>query len=184
MPATITDPAPSNFIKDFPALHAVNMDSIDNYAGPCLRSQALRPYTPILHAATTDPVLGTGGFISGYYYQIWDQIYLWGEFRFGTASINAGSGIYTITLPFTVNSILGGNILPGKSPVVGVGSVWDNSANSGKLPVNVELQSSNVLQFNLRINSGIGTRHLTDSGYITWDINDGLSWSARFQRQP
>lgn len=184
MVLSLIDPVGSNFIKDFPAQNAKNLDDIDAYAGQCLRTQALIAFTPQLTADTTNPTLGTGGTISGYYYRIFDQIYLWGDFRFGTAGINAGSGIYNIVLPFTINDLLGGDVLPGRAPVVGVASLWDNNSNAGKLPLNVEMRTPNTLMFNTRINSGIGARHLTNGGYITWDFQDGLNWSARFQRSP
>src|SRR4051812_7433600 len=116
MPLTLISPVGSNFIKDFPDQNASNCDEIDVYAGPCLTSHALRSVSPVVSATVTPPTLGTGGFSNAYYYQIFDQIYMWGEWRFGTAGIAVGSGIYTLTLPFNVASNLGGNINPGFAP--------------------------------------------------------------------
>jgi hypothetical protein len=130
MVLALTAPIGSNFIKDFPSQNAANCDAIDAYAGPCLIGQPIRSVSPTVGATTTDPTLGTGGYSLAYYYQIFDQIYMWGEWRFGTAGINVGSGIYTLTLPFTVNSTIGPNsTIIGSAPVVGVGSTYDASSN-------------------------------------------------------
>lgn len=184
MVLSLISPVGGNFIKDFPGQNAINCDRIDAYAGPCLRTQPLVQFTPILKAVTTDPVLGTGGTNTGYYYKIFDQIYMWGDFRYGSG-FNAGSGIYIIELPFTISDFIGGDTsIIGKSQVVGNGSVWDNDLNAGKLPVTVQMRTFTQLQFGTRMNSGIGARHLTHSGYITWAQGDGLNWAARFKRVP
>ncbi len=174
----------SNFMKDYPGQNATNCDLEDAYANASLTTHPLKTFSPPLTASTTDPVLGTGGFSTARYYEIFDQIYIWGEWRFGTASINVGSGIYILTLPFTVRSLLGPNATLDKSPIVGSGTLFDASANAGRLPVTVHLRATNQIYFGIRMNSGSGNRELRNSGYLTWDINDGVSWNARFQRSP
>lgn len=184
MVLSLITPQGSNFIKDFPGQNTVNLDRIDNYAGPCLRTQPVQSFTPSLTASTTAPNLGVGGFNKGFFYEIFDQIYMWGEFRFGTSGFSAGSGIYTVQIPFDVQTTLGTSITPGNTPNVGNASLFDSSSNAGRLPMTVHLNTTNTLFFATKMNNGIGTRLLIDSGYITWAANDGVSWQARFQRIP
>ncbi len=180
---SLVTPQGSNFIKDFPEQNAVNMDAIDAFAGPCLTTHGLQTFSPGLSGSLgVNPVLGTGGFSRAFYYQVFNRIYMWGEFRFGTAGINAGGDIYLLSLPFNVDSVIGAN--SGTLPIVGVGSVFDANSNAGRLPLTVHLRSPTSIQFNVRMNSGLSNRELRSSGYIVWDFNDGVSWSARFQRIP
>lgn len=189
MVLSLITPAGANFIKDFPGQNATNCDRLDEFAGPCLTSHPLRSFTPGLTSTGTAPNLGTGGISQGYYYKIWDQIYMWGEFKFGTSGINVGTDIYVVTLPFTVNNVMG-NLLGGPAsnlgaaPMVGVGCTFDASANAGALPVTVHLRTTTSLMFGIRMNSGSANRELRSSGYIAWDVNDGLAWSARVQEVP
>lgn len=186
MVISLITPQGSNFIKDWPAQNAHNSDQIDNYAGPCLTSHPLQTYTPILKADTTDPVLGTGGLAGarGWYYEIWDQIYTWGEFRFGTSGISAGMGLYYVTLPFPVNNLLGYTNTPGTAPVVGSASTYDADNNATRLPMTCHIRAADQLFFGLRFNSGFAFRELRETGYVSWAINDGVSWFATYQRSP
>src|SRR3954462_14655862 len=99
MVLALQTPTGPSFVKDWPAQNTVNCDLIDGYAGPCLTTNPLLDYVPVLTASVTDPTLGTGGILVGKYYKIFDQIYVWGEFRFGTGA-TIGSGVYRISLPF------------------------------------------------------------------------------------
>lgn len=185
MVLSLVTPTGPNFIKDFPGQNAVNCDRVDDYAGPCLITHPLQTFTPGLAGSTTDPVLGTGGINRAFMYEIFDQIYLWGEFRFGTAGINAGSGIYLINLPFNCDSpFVGASNILGNSPVVGNGTVMDANLNAGRLPLTVHLRAANQLFFGIKLTSGLGNRELRESGYITWAINDGVTWAARVKRLP
>lgn len=185
-PLSLVTPQGFNFIKDFPGQNAVNCDLLDAYAGPCLTSHPIQTWTPALVSSTgpaNDPVLGTGGFTKGYYYKIFDQIHMWGEFRFGTASISAGSDIYCINIPFTIKtSALPPSTTIGAAPILGVGLTHDNSANAGRLPLTVHARTATQLYFGIRMNSGSSNRELRSAGYVTWDFQDGVSWSARFQQ--
>ncbi len=179
---TLINPSGPDFIKDFPGINATNLDAIDEYARACLTTHPLKFYNPIFKADSTDPTLGTGGFTKGYWYEIWDQIYTWGEVRFGTAGINAGNGMYYVTLPVAANNLLGSTNTPGTAPIVGSGSTYDDSSNAGRLPITVHLRNSTEIFFGLKMNSGFAFRELRETGYVTWAINDGFSWFARYQR--
>src|SRR5438045_1348862 len=108
MALDLFSPVGANFIKDWPAENTNNCEAIDAFAGACLLGQPLTSYTPQLSANAVDPVLGVGGFIRGYYYRIWDQIYSYGEFRFGSSGTNLGSGSYLVSVPLPADiSIVG-----------------------------------------------------------------------------
>ena len=181
----LRDPTSSTFIKDFPAQHAANMDDIDSYAGPCLNTQALTPWVPILTADVANPVLGTGGYIKGYYYRIFDQIWAWGEFRFGTSGVSFGTGAYNVSTPFVVDSISSIGAVPsvmGDLPTIGNGVMWDASASNGQ-PLTVNLKFNNAITFGTRFNSGL-TRDAHAGSPVTFANSDGITWSMRFKRVP
>lgn len=63
------------------------------------------PYTQlasgvlVLSATVTPPTLGTGSQASGAYAISNGLCYLWFRFQFGFSGVNAGNGLYRITLP-------------------------------------------------------------------------------------
>ena len=177
-------PTGVNFIKDFPSQNAVNCNLIDAYASPCLTSHPLQTYTPILTGDGSNPALGVAGFIRGFYYKIFDQIYTWGEFRFGTSGIGIGSGTWSIDLPFPAKTLLGFTDTFGSSPIVGNGVVRDDSAVAGRFPLTCHLRSATRLMWGFRMNSGLANKDVNDTRPITWAINDGITWAARYKRDP
>jgi hypothetical protein len=184
MVLSLITPADSDFIKDFPAQNAVNCDVIDSYAGASLTTSPLQTYVPQLTAFTTNPSLGVGGTIVGYYYEIFDQIYTWGSFRFGTSGISIGTGTYMVSLPFPAQTIVGVNTAMGSAPCVGVGLVHDEDTSSGRLPVTAHLRTTSQMAFAFKNDSGFAFRDVRDAGPIVWAINDGMNWSARYTREP
>lgn len=177
-------PVGSNFLKDFVSQNAINCDLIDDYSGPSLITHPLQSWTPQLTAVTTNPTLGTGGFNRGFFYEIFDQIYAWGEFRFGTAGTNAGSGIYSMSLPFTAKTIVGIGASLGKEPILGTGYIFNAASSTARTPVTVHLRTANTVAFGVQMNSGSANREVTQIQPNAWTINDGLTWFARFQRLP
>lgn len=180
----LVTPQDVNFIKDWPSQNEINCNLIDDFAGAqCLTSHPLGLYTPVLSAVTTPPTLGTGSVIQGYYYKIFDQIYTWGHFRLGTG-FTAGSGVYTITLPFKVKTLLPISTNLGGTPIIGNGHLWDESSAvaGGRQPVTVQLRTDQTAMFGIRMNSGAAAREVTNAGPIVWAVDDGIKWSARYQR--
>lgn len=177
-------PIGSDFIKSFPGQNSINCGLIDSYANACLVGQPLQSFTPLLGATTTPPVLGTGGINNAYFYRIMDQIYMWGEWRWGTAGTNFGTGIYTLTLPFSVAALMPVSSGFDSSPVVGTGRTFDTATNAGRLGLTVHLRTTSQLQFGVRINSGASNRELRETGYLTMANLDGVSWNARVKRVP
>lgn len=178
---SLTSPVGSDFIKDFPAVNEINCDLIDAFAGPCLTTHALTAWTPQLTGSTANPSLGNGS-IKGYYYRIFDQIYIWAEFRFGSGGGTFGTGTFIVSIPFPAKGNMGfygGSI--GEAPPIGVGSIWDDNSDAGKQMLSVHLRTANTLMFGVKI-GGVTSRELTDSVPLTWDVSDGITFSARYTR--
>jgi hypothetical protein len=182
MVLSLGNPVGSNFLKDFPAQNETNLNAIDDYAGPCLVTDALGTYIPNITSSGTQPVLGTGGASVGYYYQIFDQIWTWGQFRFGTSGTTFGTGSYFVSLPFEVNSLVAISSTLGASPTIGNGYLWDASGGAGVFPVSVHLNDSNNMVFGIKNDSAAGSRAVTSTNLITFANSDGISWSASYQR--
>lgn len=178
-------PGASNFLKDFPSQNAVNMDRIDDYAGPSLISHPLQSYTPILDSTFIAPSMGSGGSAvnRAYFYEIFDYIYVWGEFRFGSSGMSVGGGIYTMTLPFRMESIVGITNNPGNTPVIGTGSVWAN-ASASRQSLTVHPRTNTTIMFAVRMNSGMPNRELSHNVPLAWAAGEGWTWNARYQRLP
>lgn len=188
MVLSLESPIGPNFIKDFPGLNAINSDDIDNYAGPCLTSHAIQSYTPSLTATVTNPVIGTPGTLVGKYYKIFDEIWTWGEFRFGNAGgVTAGSGTYRISLPFKAKTnISSGN--PYNTPIaVGTGRVFSVLTDANRQAVTTMLGSPDFLVFRIKMATGGASSFVTHNIPITWSGStpgDGMMWAARYQRDP
>ncbi len=182
MVLSLITPQPSNFIKDFPGVHAVNMDAIDAYAGPCLTSHPMQSYTPVLSAVTTPPVLGTGSIARGFFYKIFDEVFAWGEFRFGTSGASSGSGIYTVTLPLNAQSLVGVSTDISAAPSLGTAFLWDESTATNRQPLIPKLRTASTLMFAVRMNSGATDRAVTNNSIISMDAQDGISWCVRYKR--
>lgn len=180
MTLPLITPIGSNFLKDFPGQHAVNVDLIDTAAGPCLRTQPMQAYTPTLTAVTTAPTLGATGFIKGFYYKIFDQIYCWGEFRFKTG-FSVGSGIYIVSLPFAVSGNLAPNTNIGAAPILGNGFIWSQVTTASRQPVAAQLRTSTDLMFGVKMNN-LTAREVSHNNPYTWAVDDGLSWCVRYKR--
>jgi hypothetical protein len=184
MALTLISPLGSNFLKDFPAQNTTNLDRIDAYANASLTTHPMKTFTPGIKASTTDPILGTGSINHANYYEIFDQIYMWGEFRFGTSGINVGSGVYIVQMPFNMDTANNANTDIGYASVIGTAATFDFSSINGSFPLLTHLRAPNQLMFSVRMNSGLGNREVRESGLLAWATQDGISWNARFKRVP
>lgn len=181
MAISLVTPIGANFLKDFPGQNAVDQNLIDTYAGPCLTTHALQTWTPSLFGASSDPVLGVASYQKGYYYRLFDQIFAWGEFRFGTSGASFGSGAYLMNLPFPARTNLGFNATLGQAPIIGNGVTWDQSASNG-IPLIVQLRTSTQVEFGIRMGSGL-TRDVNPSTPMVWAVQDGITFAVRYTRE-
>jgi hypothetical protein len=56
-------------------------------------------YTPTLTATVTNPTLGTGSSVSGFYKRIGKTVFWRAVIQAGSAAVAAGSGTYSLSLP-------------------------------------------------------------------------------------
>lgn len=84
--------------------NADNCDTID-----ALFRQTEHTYTPTWTATSSNPTLGSGGFITGKYARLFPRIVLgWVKINAGGAGFNPGSGAYSISAPVAIASELDG----------------------------------------------------------------------------
>lgn len=72
-------------------------------AGATAPAWAGGPWTswvPALTAATTNPTLGAGSTATGSYCKVGNTVVGWAQIVFGSSGTNAGSGIYSVSIPF------------------------------------------------------------------------------------
>src|SRR4051812_48509711 len=79
------------------AQNAANMDKVDS-----LFKSTTTTYSPAWTGATTNPVLGTSGFVEGKYARLWPRmVTVYIRIFTGTAGFTGGSGTYALSLPLT-----------------------------------------------------------------------------------
>ena len=119
-------------------------------------------YVPALTAATTNPTLGSGSNQVGAYKQIGKTVVCKIYVAFGTSGVNAGSGVYFISLPVASNTL----ISPG---VMGGGWMYDSSATTIVLFM-AELAAGGTT-FQMRIANVTGGQ-VTNAVPWTWAASD------------
>ncbi len=182
MVLSLISPASNTFLKDWPAYNQANCQEIDTYAGPCLTTHGLQSYVPGFTAITTPTNLGSGGSIIGYYYKIFDQIWTWGQLRFGTTGSSSGAGAWVVSLPFAASNLLGFSTNIGEAPIVGTGYYYDDGSVTTRFPVSVHLRTSTQMMFGFRMGTAVASREVAQAIPVPVDPLDGLSWFARYQR--
>jgi hypothetical protein len=183
MVLSLESPIGTDFIKNFPGLNAVNCDDTDAYAGPCLVTHPIQTYVPALTSSGTTPVLGTGNTLVGKYYKIFDQIFTWGEFRFGTTGASAGTGSFRISLPFKAKT----NLAYATSPAIGSAQAFNTLTDASRQPLVPKLEDPNYIVFGVKMSTGGASRLAGNLIPFTWSgatPGDGIMWSVRYQRDP
>lgn len=168
-------PQGPDFIKNWPFQNGLNCDNIDAFTGP----QTVQNYTPIITAAGGGLVLGTGATLRGHYYSIFNTVYAWGEFRFGTG-FALGTGFFEATLPFAASSMYPANTNTGHGSIIGVGRIWRNSTITERHASTVQLRTLTKVMFNLH--SGSGARSASGAFPFAWTTLDGINWNVRYLR--
>lgn len=86
-------------------------------------------YTPTLTAATTNPNLGSTGSIVGSWHRAGNKVDAWIRIHFDGTGVDAGAGIYEISLPFAADtSILNASTIAANGDCVGEAALNDVSA--------------------------------------------------------
>lgn len=125
-------------------------------------------FTPSLTAGTTNPTLGTGSTSTGRY-TLWNGkiCTYWGQIAFGTASVNAGSGQYFISLPFTSNAAT--NI------TTGCAMMRDSSA--GTITPGSSYLAASVTTLSMVTASGT----VASASPWVWAASDYLTWNITYE---
>jgi hypothetical protein len=128
-------------------------------------------YTPVLGATTTDPTLGSGSTAAGNWWRSGHWIEGFARFAFGT-SMNAGSGTYTITVPFPPDTtVMGSNGTGGAAHRCAWGRIrdLDTGGNSNNV-VGQFRADGGVERLWFSINASNGA--VTHSTPIPWTTGD------------
>jgi hypothetical protein len=176
MALSLVTPVGSNFLKDWPTQNAANCDAFDAAAGACLITHPLKTYTPVWTSSGTQPSFGTGAVQIGYYYLVFDTVFVYVEMKFGTGS-SRGSGTYIISLPFSAKT----NIFRTGVNVIGNGQVYSNLTATARQPVVVILNTISTVRFALKM-GGATSRIVGEGVPILFADGDGLMFCARYQR--
>lgn len=133
-------------------------------------------YTPTLTAATTNPTLGSGATQTGWWHRTGNMIVGGARIRFGTG-MSSGSGIYYVSLPFTIDtSYLNGSDGYGLGSVIGAGALRDDSNLSLSPTVSVIVsQYNNRVWLHTAANGAVN-----NAGPFAWTTNDAISISFAY----
>jgi hypothetical protein len=131
-------------------------------------------YTPALTAATTNPTLGSGSTQNGYYTALGDLLVVaWFDIRFGTSGVNAGSGNYSISLPFEAHANHGTSFIPS-----GVVSLFDNSTAANRTQA-VPLPVAGDTTATMFADNGSA---VSNSNPFTWAASDRIRGFVAYMR--
>lgn len=117
-------------------------------------------FSPTLTATTTSPTLGTGGSVTGRYFQSGKHVVGDVVVQFGTSGAAAGTGTYLVSLPVAASTALGFAVM---------GSAYAYRNSGGTLRTAVAMRnSSTAAQFAL--DNGAGT--MSSAAPWAWANND------------
>ena len=146
-------------------------------------------YTPVLTATTSDPTLGSGSTAVGEYWRDPISGWVYGHFliTFGTSGVDAGSGMYVVSLPTPAIGFQAGNSI-GRSDIWGLWTIRDNSATAGSrqgLLVRFSTSSGpgGVGQVVLSLLDG-ATTFVTNAAPFTWDASDSIAGTFFYPTTP
>lgn len=122
-------------------------------------------YTPELTAVTTDPTLGSGSAAQGRWCYIGKLAIVHIRIVFGTSGVVAGSGVFRVSLPFTLDA----NIVRQGS---GSGYLWDNSAADAFAVVADSRANQNYVE--MWIAQTITGGQVTHAAPIPWAASDEI----------
>lgn len=88
--------------SDHPAHHNLLADAVNAVQSQLL---TISTYAVTLTGTVSDPTLGTGSSVQGFYSDVGNQRHAWGRIRFGTSGTAAGSGNYLVLLPAAMSTV-------------------------------------------------------------------------------
>lgn len=132
-------------------------------------------HTPVLTGSGSNPTLGTGNVVSGWYaYGPGSTLTYSFSVQFGTSGVAAGSGQYLVSLPVTAVGALG-----SAQPAMGSGLIRRNS--SGEIRgVTLYIPGSNLNVVAFVADATHGTVQATAPWGVSWAASDYLSGTITY----
>lgn len=132
---------------------------------------AAQTYTPSLTAATSNPVLGTGGSTAGRFILIGKLLFVQMSVTFGTSGVSEGSGTYLLSLPVSITTA-------ATNRGFGVGRWVHDSTEVG---VDLIANDSTTVVFSRRGTTTTTDDLVSNSSPFTWDASDSFQGSGVFE---
>lgn len=129
-------------------------------------------YTPTLTASTTSPTLGTGSSATGAYWRDGRLCHVQASVTFGSSGVNAGSGSYRLSLPFTGGS--------RAQNVVGTFWAVDSSAAAWATGFVTLAAAGTYVTFGYNTDTFFASSILNNAPW-TWAASDSLSMSITYE---
>lgn len=143
---------------------------------PLFNTSKLTAFTPVLTASTTNPTLGTGSSRVGYYRYIGPKlVWFTVDITFGTSGVNAGSGIYSVSLPLpaSASTILhSGNIY---------GSINDDSTGDNNVVSSGISSDLTHMTMYFWDPTSISVQTVHNNAPFTWAANDAIQFSGIYE---
>lgn len=154
-----------------------NEDIIETYSA----RETLTDYTPVMTASVTNPNLGSNADIRGRFSQLQNGlVYGWATFRAAGTGIDAGSGVYFISLPVPFDIAIYPTLgLIENGHLIGNGFIRDDSNADLCLPIVVMPGTTNsTCKMLTHTFSGKTNRLVNSSSTFVMNTND--VYSIRF----
>lgn len=127
-------------------------------------------YNPALTGSTTNPTLGSGSMVEGAYFREGRMVHVRGTVKFGSSGVNAGSGIYNVSLPIAAKSLTTG--------ARHCGSCWANDvSNSDFTDGSCIIDVTNTNRLILILNGDFAT----NTSPWTWAATDSMGWGVTYE---
>jgi len=131
-------------------------------------------WTPVLTATSTNPTLGTGSAQEGQWLRHGRMVTVWARIRFGTSGVNAGSGVYIVSLPVAAAAALAASTSAGAGQSIGVGGFRDDSTTSNNQSLAVQLRTTTTVQFTHSLGA------VQNNSPITFAASDVITFTASY----
>jgi hypothetical protein len=154
------------------AQNAANMDTVDS-----LFRSSTATYSPAWTGSTTNPTLGTSGFVEGKYVRLWPRmVTVYIRIFAGTAGFAGGSGTYNLSLPFAPDPQF---LTAFDSIAVGKAILLSAAATLNCNNMVVLLTNAGLIYCRFGGNTGVTTTW-TPTGPVTLTNNDRVSMTFTY----
>lgn len=131
-------------------------------------------WSPTLTATSSNPTLGSGSAVQGYYIRSGYMVTAWCRIVFGSSGVAGGSGSYIVDLP-VAGATITGSTSNGLGQAIGSGFATDSGATSANEAFTVQFRSASAVQFI----TGTGGA-VTEASPFTWAANDVLTFQVTY----